>query len=544
MSIIKSPYPPLPPLPEVNVYDILFGRPDQLVWPDYTIHVEEKTGRKRTYKELVESVGWGATALGAKVSDGGLGLTGDGDEMIGLLGNNSLEYIDIVLSLITVTTPFTLISTYSTCFELVHALKLTKATRLFVDATLLPDVLAAIQDPEVHIPADKIYILSGQGVNGRETFTQMIDGMKRKNIPLEPVRPVKKDTLAYLVLSSGTSGLPKAVMITHGNIICANYQMTMVNQFAAPYAAPRPEESVPITIGVFPMFHAYGLHAYIFWASLKPTTYVILEKWNTEHFLRTIIKYRATDLGLIPSAIHQLVNHPAIKTADLTSVYSITSGAAYLPPELEAQINADTACPRLRSRRSRPFSGMLNMGPPPPNTMGILLPGLDGRIVRDDGTSAAPGEPGELWLRGANITAGYWNNPQVNANAFVDGWLRTGDQFRVDEKGYFFFADRAKDTLKVSGIQVSPNEIEDVLFAHPEKLISDVSVAGVSGGRTADEKVPPLEKWHWESLSRYKWLRGGMEVVEEIPKTPTGKNKRRVLQDEYERRLKETKAKL
>jgi long-subunit acyl-CoA synthetase (AMP-forming) len=77
------------------------------------------------------------------------------------------------------------------------------------------------------------------------------------------------------------------------------------------------------------------------------------------------------------------------------------------------------------------------MGPPPPNTMGILLPGLDGRIVRDDGTSAAPGEHGELWLRGGNITAGYWNNPQANANAFVDGWLRTGDQFRADEKGYF-----------------------------------------------------------------------------------------------------------
>jgi acyl-CoA synthetase (AMP-forming)/AMP-acid ligase II len=136
----------------------------------------------------------------------------------------------------------------------------------------------------------------------------------------------------------------------------------------------------------------------------------------------------------------------------------------------------------------------------------------------------------------------------------------------------------------VSGIQVSPKEIEDILFAYPEKLISDVSVAGVSGGRTDDEKVPRawivlssagtkkgapavikvLEKWHQESLSKHKWLRGGIEVVDEvriyspasgslggwhlrgvqIPKTPTGKNKRRVLQDEYERRLKGTKAKL
>ncbi|KAJ7789490.1 hypothetical protein B0H13DRAFT_2522369 [Mycena leptocephala] len=394
MSIMKSSYPPLPPLPEVNA-----------VWPDYTIHIEEKTGRRRTYKEPVERVCWGATTLGANVSDGRLALSGDGHEMIGLLGNNSLaslshsEFTDIVLSLITVTTPFALISTYSTQFELVHALKLTKATRSFVDANLLKDVQA---DPGV--------------VKGRNcrSFTQMIDSVKRRKVPLEPVRPAKKDTLAYLVMSSGTT-----VMITHRNIICANYQMIIVNQFAAPYAAPRPEGSVPITIVVCPMLHAYGLHA-----------------------------YRATDLGLIPSAIHQLVNHPAIKTADFTCVHSITSGAAYLPPELEGQmtqfLNEGTGIHQgyglseaTLAALARPFEGMLNMGPPPPNTMGILLPGLDGRIVRDNGTSAAPGEPGELWLRGGNITAGYWNNPQANANAFVDGWLRTGDQFRADEKGYF-----------------------------------------------------------------------------------------------------------
>jgi long-subunit acyl-CoA synthetase (AMP-forming) len=82
---------------------------------------------------------------------------------------------------------------------------------------------------------------------------------------------------------------------------------------------------------------------------------------------------------------------------------------------------------------------MLGMGPPPPNVTGILLPGLEGRIVRDDLTDAAPDEVGELWLRGCNVTPGYWNNPQANANTFVDGWLRTGDQFRADEKGYFLY---------------------------------------------------------------------------------------------------------
>ncbi|KAJ7490693.1 hypothetical protein FB451DRAFT_1389459 [Mycena latifolia] len=582
---IKSLFPALPPLPEVNIHHVMFGRPDQASnmfdhslperalseaqadWPDYTIQIEEKTGRKRTFKDLVKRIGVGATALGAKVSDGGLGLNGDGDEIIGLLGDNSLDYIDIVHSLLMITTPFALISTYSTRFELVHALKLTKATRLFVDAKLLKNVLAAIEDPDVNITPDKIYVLAGTPVKGRKSFSQMIDAVQRKKAPPEPIRPAKRDTLAYLVMSSGTSGLPKAVMITHGNVICSLMQGIVAGKVVEPFVKIR-KDVHPITLGVLPMFHSYGLHVYILRSTLFPATFVIMERWNTT-------QYKATHLSLIPSAVHQLVNHPDIKTTNLSSVLNINSGAAYLPPELAKRMARFLSTTSELTQGyglsectiaalTRPIEGMLGMGAPPPNTTGILLPGLEGRTVRDDGTDAAPGEVGELWLHGSNIMLGYWNNPTANAGTFVDGWLRTGDQFSADEKGYFFFADRAKDTLKVSGVQVSPKEIEDVLFAHPHKLISDVSVAGVSGGRTADEKVPrawivlssegkkkgapavikALEAWHQESLSKYKWLRGGIEVVKEIPKTPTGKTMRRVLQEQYEARAKKAKAKL
>ncbi|KAF7367639.1 hypothetical protein MSAN_00827500 [Mycena sanguinolenta] len=573
---IKSSFPPLPPLPEVNILHVMFGRPDQAQWPDYTIQIEEKTGRKRTYKEMQNRMELGATALGAKVSDGGLGLGGDDGEMIGLLGDNSLDYIDIVLSLLRVTTPFALISTYSTRFELVHALKLTKVTRLFVDAKFLKNVLAAIEDPDVHLTADKIYILSGQS-KGRQSFSQMIQAVKRKKLPIEPIRPATKDTLAYLVMSSGTSGLPKAVMITHGNVIYSIFQGILVGQVGEPYSPikARMKDVHPVTICPLPMFHSYGLHVYILRATLAPVTYVIQEKWSTSQYLRAVAKYRATHMALVPSMVHALVNHPDIKTTDLSSVIHVGSGAAYLPQQLAARMSGFLDKTSEISQGyglsegtiaalSRPMEGMLGMGKPPPNATGILIPGLDGRIVREDGTDAEPGEVGELWLRGGNIAPGYWNNPAANAATFVDGWLRTGDQFRADEKGYFFFADRGKDTLKVSGAQVSPKEIEDVLFAHPDKLISDVTVAGVSGGRTADEKVPrawivlssagkkkgapavikALEEWHQESLSKYKWLRGGIEVVKEIPKSPTGKTLRRLLQDQYERRAKKAKAKL
>ncbi|KAJ7704973.1 hypothetical protein B0H17DRAFT_697890 [Mycena rosella] len=576
---VKTAFPPLPPLPEVNLHQVLFGRPDQADWPEYIINIEEKTGRKRTFKELQKRVALGATALGAKVADGGLGLHGDGDEMIGLLGDNSIDYIDIVLSLLVVTTPFALISTYSTRFELVHALKLTKATRLFVDVKLLKNVLAAIEDPDVHITPDKIYVLSGHPVKGRKSFSQMIDVVQRKKIPLEPARPATRDTLAYLVMSSGTSGLPKAVMITHGNVISTLYQMMVVGQISEGFGSSRHQKDIkPITLAVLPMFHSYGLHVYILRATLFPATYILMERWSTTQYLKAIAKYRPTHLSLIPSAVHQLVNHPDIKTTDMSSIVFVGSGAAYLPPELAGRMSGLLPTSSELSQgyglsectiaaMTRPFEGMLGMGAPPPYTTGILLPGLEARTVRDDGTDAAPGEAGELWLRGPNVTLGYWNNPKANAETFVDGWLRTGDQFRVDEQGYFFFADRGKDTLKVSGVQVSPKEIEDVLFAHPDKLISDVTVAGVSGGRTADEKVPrawivlsaagkkkggaavvkALEAWHEESLSKYKWLRGGIEIVKEIPKTPTGKTMRRVLQERYETRAakgKKARAKL
>ncbi|KAF7335631.1 hypothetical protein MVEN_02218000 [Mycena venus] len=531
-------------------------------------------GRERS-KSCATVLAWAPPLFGAQVSDGGLGLHGRGDEIIGLVGENTLEYIEVILSLLMVTTPFALISTHSTRFELVHALKLTKATRLFVDVKLLKNILAAIEDPDVNITLDRIYILSGGPVDGWKSFSQMIDNVKRNKVPLQLVRPANRDTLAYLIMSSGTSGLPKAVMITHGNIISSNFQGIVVSQVAEPFSPPRTKGIHPTVICPLPLFHTYGLHAYILRATLAPATYVILEKWNTEKYLRAIVKYRATHVILVPSMVHQLVNHPKFTTTDFSSIVAMHTAAAYLPPELAARMsrnmeeNTDiqqgyglSEC--TLSALTRPLKGMLNMGAPPASTTGILGPGLEGRIVRDDGTDAAPGEVGELWLRGPNVSPGYWNNPEANAKTFVDGWLRTGDQFRSDENGYFFFADRAKDTLKVSGVQVSPKEIEDVLFAHPEKLVSDVSVAGVSGGRTVDEKVPrawivlstagkkkgdaaaikSLMQWHQVSLSKYKWLRGGIEIVKEIPKTPTGKTMRRVLQDQYERRAKETKAKL
>ncbi|KAG1849898.1 hypothetical protein DFJ58DRAFT_729363 [Suillus subalutaceus] len=198
-----------------------------------------------------------------------------------------------------------------------------------------------------------------------------------------------------------------------------------------------------------------------------------------------------------------------------------------------------------------------------PGSAGILASGVTARIIRPDGSLAGPNEAGELHVRGGTAVLGYKGNIKATRETFVDGWLHTGDQMRIDEDGVLFFEDRTKaslhrlyhslDTLKISGMQVSPVEIENTLLAQPDKLIVDVSVAGVSGGRISDERVPRawivlspagmalgekevmarLDAWVQARLSRYKWLRGGITCVETIPKSPTGKVLRRVLVDEY-----------
>jgi acyl-CoA synthetase (AMP-forming)/AMP-acid ligase II len=301
-------------------------------------------------------------------------------------------------------------------------------------------------------------------------------------------------------------------------------------------------------------------------STLSPGTFAILSKWNINTALRVIPKYKISSMTLVPSIVHQLINHPGIEKADFSSVYAIRSGAAYLPQEMgqkllslapkHATFSEGYGMSELTvSGIVQPANGSLNGKLSfVPGSTGVLVPGLEARIMRDDGTHANINEPGDLWLRGDNVALGYWNNEKASKETFVDGWLYTGDKFYVDAGGNFWYADRAKDTLKVSGAQVSPVEIENCLLEHPGKFINDVTVAGVSGGRTSDEKVPrawivlspagkkrgvavvvrELNAWHQKNLSKYKWLRGGIQVVDQIPKSQTGKVLRRVLQDRYE----------
>ncbi|KAJ3555619.1 hypothetical protein NM688_g2475 [Phlebia brevispora] len=541
---------------------------------DHTLYIDAISGRKRSFVEFRERIYDAATALSAPPSQGGLGIDGANGEIVGIYSHNCLDYIVLVHALLVITTPISLLSAYATPFELAHAMRTSKVTRLFVQASHYSKALKAAE--EVGLPVDRIYVLEGHH-DSKKNVQDLIDDVQRSGAPRVAVKPATRDTLAYLVFSSGTSGLPKAVMISHGNIWTTLTASAVTKQTEDKFMNAVPPPSPPIWLLFLPFYHTYGVHMACFRNFISASTYVVVPKWDIELVLRSIQRFAVQVLPLIPSAMHQLVNHELTTKTDLSSIVHVHSGAAYLPPVLAKKMKSFVhntplvfegygMSEQTLSAARIPIPGMFGTETKV-GSVGVLIPGMEARILRPDGSDADVDEPGELWVKGGNVALGYFGNEKATKETFIDGWLRTGDTFKADKDGWLYlkldsFVDRAKDTLKVSGAQVSPTEIEDCIRAHPDKLVVDVCVAGVSGGRTSDEKNPRawivlsdsgrqlglektigiLDQWTRQNLSSYKWLRGGYELVDQIPKSPTGKVLRRVLQDKYEQTA--TRAKL
>ncbi|GJE91624.1 acetyl-CoA synthetase-like protein [Phanerochaete sordida] len=557
---IKSRFPDLPPIPNANVHDLFFQYPPGAQIPDYTVYIDSETGHRRSFSEHYEFVRDAATALGAPTERGGLGLRGDAGDVVGLFSHNCLSFPAAVHALLAITTPFACLSAYSTPYELAHGLRTTRPRYLFAQPALLPTALAAAQ--EVGLPDNHVFVLEGASP-GRLSLQDLVDRVRKGRIAREPVRPAKKDTLAYFVFSSGTSGLPKAVMASHGNVWAMVLSNAVYMQAVANFLKVAPPKEPYISLSFLPMYHALALNTVSFRIFSAPVTCVIMPQWDACSVLKAIERYRINILMLVPSAVHQLFNHPDYSKTDFSSVISATCGAAHLPTALR-----DRFLSRFKSVSLTEGFGMsevtLGIARKPPNgifgltvpdsTCGLIYPSVEVRTVREDGSEADVDEPGELWVKAPVVALGYYGNEQATRETFVGGWLRTGDWMRIDKDGFLYFVERKKDTLKVGGAQVSPSEIENVLHAHPDRLISDACVGGVSGGRAVDAKVPrawivlseegrrrgadatiqALQAWTRQVLSPYKQIRGGFEVVDQIPKNPTGKVLRRLLQDEFE----------
>lgn len=351
-----------------------------------------------------------------------------------------------------------------------------------------------------------------------------------------PEVDVLPDDIAVIPFSSGTTGIPKGVQLTHRNLV-AN-----VLQAGAATESALHEETPAITI--LPFFHIYGMTALLNLCLYRRTTQYTMAKFDLIDFLKLIEEYRIRFAFIAPPIAVGLAKHPAIDQIDVSSLETIFSGAASLQLDLAAQVEK-----RLGVVMAQGF-GMTESSPAthirighdsPLDSIGRAVPNTEYKIVdltsetldEIDPPRSGRSEAGELWIRGPQVMAGYLNNEEATANTLVDGWLRTGDVAELDEHGNVYIVDRFKELIKYKGYQVPPAELEAVLLEHP--AIADAACSGIV--RPDGEEVPKayvvlqpeatltedeVMEFVADRVAPYKKVRM-VEFMEQIPKSATGK---------------------
>jgi acyl-CoA synthetase (AMP-forming)/AMP-acid ligase II len=342
--------------------------------------------------------------------------------------------------------------------------------------------------------------------------------------------------LAVLPYSSGTTGLPKGVMLTHSNLVA--------NMLQIQDGFPISDEDV--LIGVLPFFHIYGQTVIMNQGLWQGATIVTMPRFDLEQFLGLIEEHGVTRAYVVPPIALALAKHPAVEGRDLSSIEVIMSGAAPLGADLAGQVADRVACKMIQGyglTETSPVTHVIRPhGENRPGSIGRPLAGTECRVVDPEtGVDVAEGERGELWVRGPQVMAGYLNNEEATAATIdADGWLHTGDIAVRDADGFYEIVDRLKELIKYKGFQVPPAELEALLITHPD--VADVAVIGVPDedcGELPKAFVVPagdsldvdgLIGFVAERVSPQKHVRL-IEEIDEIPKSPSGKILRRVLKD-------------
>jgi acyl-CoA synthetase (AMP-forming)/AMP-acid ligase II len=342
--------------------------------------------------------------------------------------------------------------------------------------------------------------------------------------------------LVALPYSSGTTGLPKGVMLTHRNLV-AN-----LCQFQDALGTGTGER----LIAVLPFFHIYGLVVLMAAAVREGSTLVTMPRFDLEEFLRILQEHHVTRAYLVPPIVLALAKHPMVDKYDLSALQVVVSGAAPLDAGLQGAAASRVDCMVAQGWGLTETSPVLTTSVgaplgPKPGAVGVLLPNTALRVVDPaTGADVGRGETGELLARGPQVMKGYLNAPQATADMLdPDGWLHTGDLGRVDDDGYVYVVDRVKELIKYKGMQVAPAELEAVLLGHP--AIADAAVV-----RSPDEEAGEVPKafvvaktplqaeeviaYVAERVAPHKRIRR-VEFIDEIPKALSGKILRRVLMD-------------
>ncbi|OAL33778.1 hypothetical protein AYO20_06954 [Fonsecaea nubica] len=407
---------------------------------------------------------------------------------------------------------------------------------------------------------DRIVLLEPAHASGPlPTVKRLLDEVDTARAPTPFTLPAGKtngQVCAYLSFTSGTTNRPKGVMISHKNVIAQIMQMRSLGRKDLPR----------VLLGVLPLFHITGLVQILQLPIVIDQEVVLMPKFEMKAMMDTIVKYKCDELWLVPPLLIRLVNDPVAAGYDLRLVKQFNTGAAPLAQEI-----VDKLAKRFPHIAIRQAWGMtestsaLTLTPPPlqtyenAHTVGAVVPETVLKIVDPEtGKEVKEGESGEIWGKGPQVTMGYLDNPTATAETYdQEGFLHTGDIGCMLPNGLILVQDRLKEMIKVKGVGVAPAELEDLLLGHP--LVVDAAVIGIPDPYSQElpkafvvlsPKAKPdaqtareLQDFVRQRKSRSKWLGGGVEFVDQIPKSASGKILRRMLRDRERARLEASKAK-
>lgn len=396
------------------------------------------------------------------------------------------------------------------------------------------------------LPKSNVFLLEGE-LPGYTTVQELIKiGQsygKQGQTPAFKLPPGKKnkDICGFLSFSSGTTGLPKAVMISHQNVIAQCLQIEQIT--------PNTHKKI---MAVLPLFHITGLVHQMHLPILLNAEVIMLPQFTMKGMLDTIVEYQLRELLLVPPILIRLVRDPIVDKYDLSHVTRFSSGAAPLSEEIIQLLQKKFPNTGFKQGYGMTESCSCITAHPPDkyaykyaHSGGAVCASTEVKILKEDGTEGDVGEVGEVLAKGPQIVMGYLNNDKATRDTFdKDGFLHTGDQGLIDEEGMIHITDRIKELIKVKGIGVAPAELEDLLLGHDK--VEDVAVMGIlddysgelpkafvklKGGVQADTAVgKELIAFVKEKKVRHKWVKE-IEFIPEIPKSASGKILRRVLRD-------------
>ncbi|KAF9447298.1 acetyl-CoA synthetase-like protein [Macrolepiota fuliginosa MF-IS2] len=523
--------------------------------------IDSKTKRTSSLSQLRQSTYGLANAL---ASNYGIGE----DDKVMIMSPNHIDYPMVAWAIHRLGGIVTFSNPQFTVDELCHQLRTANVTFMVVHSTVFNISLEAAR--LCGLPDDRIVLLDRPGgahvtIPSNPLAHETVQGLVSKGLDQpccfveRSLKPGEgKTKVALLSWSSGTTGTPKAVAISHYGMIANVIQMALHHRVNGKCDSRgsyfRPGDTA---LGVLPFYHVAGFMISIHFVIFCSMTLVVLPKYDFLDMLDNFVRHRVSHLLLVPPQATTLSKYPHIHQHDLGSLKSLMIGAAPLSQQVQEKLG--TLFPSVKIGQVYGMTEMTTVVAMlsadqqrgPLGSGGRLLPGVEVRVVRPDGTLAEAGELGELFVRGPAAALGYWNNAAATNETFVNGWVRTGDQVVLGANREVFVNDRLKEFLKVKGFQVAPAELEGALLGHPDvvdccvigledEYRGEIPLAYVVPSPSARESMSrdpqaasrireSIQKYIAERKVRYKHLDGGVRFIETMPRNGSGKLLRRVL---------------